>query len=162
MQILSDMRNLEINSSFPYLLWAAECMSLRASNPQLQNTSLLLRIHTTILGSLHWNGSSEVRRGWSFYHLSNDVSILSMHLCNCTKVSDDTQHLIDLKVECSVKLSQPKSSNMCSDSLVRSIDWKDIPENQKVGKDPYKPNRPGKNWRLKIRVLVREKFKSTE
>lgn len=32
-----------------------------------------------------------------------------------------------------------------------------IPENQKVGKDPYKPNRPGKNWHLKIRVLMRGK-----
>lgn len=92
-----------ISKFFCYLLWAAECMSLGASDPQLQNTSLLLRkIHTTILGSLTWNGSLQVRCGvgsfgWLFCHLSNDVSILSMHLCNCTKISDDTEHLIDLK-----------------------------------------------------------------
>jgi len=32
-----------------------------------------------------------------FCYLCNDVSILSMHLCNGAKVSDYTEHLIDLK-----------------------------------------------------------------
>lgn len=42
-----------------YLLWAAECMSLRASDPQLQNTSLLLKkMYTTTL-VLKWQFTSE-------------------------------------------------------------------------------------------------------
>lgn len=32
-----------------------------------------------------------------FCYLCNDVTILSMHLSNRSKVSDDTKHFIDLK-----------------------------------------------------------------
>lgn len=151
-----------ISKFFCYLLWAAECMSLRASNPQLQNTSLLLiKIHKTILGSLNWNGSLQVSgniwmtvlspQQWCLHSQHAPVQLhqgLWWHW---------TPHRSKTVMQCQV--ISAKSSNTCWNSLVRSTDWKYIPENQKVGKDPYKPNRPGKNWHLKIRVLMREKLK---
>ncbi len=50
----------------------------------------------------------------------------------------------------------PKTSNSLktfADSSVERAEPQSVPESQKVGKHPYKPNRPGKSWHLKIENL---------
>lgn len=108
-----------------------------------------------------------LRQNWlCFCYLCNDVSILSMHLCYSSQISDDTKHLINLweyDTHWSAhEAATPQKSNdlvsiWCDRWLSRdpanTVHKPSIPESQKVGKHPYKPDRPGKSWHLKIENL---------
>lgn len=69
-----------------------------------------------------------------------------MHLGDRSEVSDDTKHLIDLKAnDRQWSADRAVVSTPKADSSVKCAELQSIPGSQKVGKHPYKPNRPGKS-----------------
>lgn len=115
-----------------YLLWAAEHMTLRTSDPQLKNTPLLLK-NPSKKSDWHWrkllvDGMWSPPSLVSLIYLCNDVPVLSVNLSNGPKVSDDTEDLVDLKVNDtygrSLKDSQLSKVGQATERTWESESWK--------------------------------------
>lgn len=132
---------------FPYLLRAAEHMTLGTSDSQLKNTPLLLK-KTIKKSDWHWR-KPLVKRMWS---PPSPVTLIPLQWCPRSQRAPE-QWPQGLWWHWTLRRSKGKQQAGAQfKKTVRSVKrakQQSVPGSQKAGKCPYRPNRPGKSWHLK-------------